>query len=213
MVTSEKSAIDVSVRPGRAAWLLLAGIVVAFAVVVWIAPNERTLGAGIKTVYVHVALTWTGMLGFAVAGVIGLAVAVSSRPALQAWMKLVGWVALPFYVAGAIMSLVAAQVNWGGVLWAEPRIAATLAGLAGAIGVLALNNWLAWRRAQGLLSLGFAVFLIASISNATLLFHPQNPIGASLSSGIQLTFLSLFALACLAGGWAVWQLRRRVTSA
>jgi len=209
-MTDDKRGPAAQTRPGGAAWIFLAVVALAFAIGVWIAPNERSLGAGIKTVYVHVALTWTGMLGFAVSGLIGLVLAISAQPSLHAWMKSVGWVALPFYATGAVMSIVAAQVNWGGVLWSEPRMTATTLGLAGAIVLVVVNNWLPWRRVQGLFSFGFAVLLVASIRNATLFFHPANPIGASFSTGIQSAFIGLFVLSCIAAMWSVWYVRRRV---
>ena len=37
---------------------------VAAALVIF-APDEKTLGTGIKYVYIHVAMTWTGMTGLA----------------------------------------------------------------------------------------------------------------------------------------------------
>ena len=43
------------------------------ALLLWLAPAEQTLGSGITSVYVHVALTWTGMTGLIIAAVLGLA--------------------------------------------------------------------------------------------------------------------------------------------
>jgi len=37
-------------------------LVVLGMLVVWLAPAERTLGEGIRWVYVHVALVWAGTL-------------------------------------------------------------------------------------------------------------------------------------------------------
>ena len=38
-------------------------LVAAGAALVWLAPAERTLGPGIRWVYVHVGLMWAGTLG------------------------------------------------------------------------------------------------------------------------------------------------------
>ncbi|MFQ5752587.1 MAG: hypothetical protein ACE5HI_11375, partial [bacterium] len=54
------------------AWLVLASIVTAAAIMVWAAPLERTLGEGIKVVYIHVSLTWAGMLSFILTGIVGI---------------------------------------------------------------------------------------------------------------------------------------------
>lgn len=52
--------------------LILSAIATPAALIVWIAPEERAFGAGIKWRYVHMALTWTGMTGVVVAGMLGV---------------------------------------------------------------------------------------------------------------------------------------------
>ena len=53
-----------------------AALLALAAVVVLSAPAARTLGDAMRVVYVHVALTWAGMLGLAVAALLGLGVLV-----------------------------------------------------------------------------------------------------------------------------------------
>ena len=53
-------------------WWGLGAIGVVTAVLLLIAPEEATLGAGIRSVYVHVALIWVGLAGFVVAGLLGM---------------------------------------------------------------------------------------------------------------------------------------------
>jgi ABC-type transport system involved in cytochrome c biogenesis permease subunit len=54
---------------GRAALLgTLAACLIAAGVVVALSPVERTMGADVRYVYVHVALAWTGLTGLAAAG-------------------------------------------------------------------------------------------------------------------------------------------------
>ena len=208
-MTAEERALQARRRSEWVGWLIPASLAVAFTAIIWLAPNERLLGSGIKAVYAHVALMWTGMLGFAVAGLLGLALAILARPLLQSWMRAVGWVALAFYAAGAAMSIVAAHVNWGGVLWSEPRMSATLIGLAVSAIVLVVSGWLPWRRAQGLLGAGLAAYLIVSLRSAPLLFHPPNAVEASSSVAIQLTFAALFGLSGAAAVWLIGFVRRR----
>lgn len=193
----------------RTAWAALVSVLAAAAFVLLVAPEERRLGAGMRIVYVHVALIWTGSLGFMATGLMGIWLAFAPRPMLQSWMRTVGWVALLFFAAGWAMSALASQVNWGDVFWAEPRMAATMTGLAAALIVQIVNGWLRWLRVQGLLAAGLVVFLMLSVRSAPLLLHPGDPIGTSSSSAIQLTFVGLFVLTSLAAIWAVWFLRRR----
>jgi len=59
------------------------GIVVVFllaGVVTIAAPAEQTLGSGIRPVYVHVGLTWTGTAVFLLAAVLGVLVLHPQNP-------------------------------------------------------------------------------------------------------------------------------------
>ena len=68
-------------------------ILAAVAAIVWLAPEEKTLGPGIKSVYVHVALTWTGMTGLTIAGLLGIGAAITNGGRLSRWAQMAGWVA------------------------------------------------------------------------------------------------------------------------
>ncbi len=51
-----------------------------------------------------------------------------------------------YFAVGFVLSLAAAQVNWGAVFLAEPRVAGALRGLAVALLVQVANAWLPWPR-------------------------------------------------------------------
>ncbi|MCP4417379.1 MAG: hypothetical protein GY805_12210 [Chloroflexi bacterium] len=61
---------------------LLAGV----ALVILLAPEERTLGSGIRSVYLHVGLVWVGLLGFGVTTVLGTAVLLTKKLAWLRWL-------------------------------------------------------------------------------------------------------------------------------
>ena len=65
-----------------ARWVVLALIVILQIVVLIISPEEKTLGAGIKPVYLHVSLTWVGMILALVCALIGLGLAISGHERL-----------------------------------------------------------------------------------------------------------------------------------
>jgi len=182
---------------------ILGGIILLAGLLLWFAPLERTLGAGIKVVYIHVALIWTGMTGLVLLGVLGLGLLISANQKLQTWTYIIGWVALGFFAAGLGMSLVAARVNWGAVFWQEPRTLAMLRVLAVGVIVQVANSWPVWPRFKGLLSALVAILLVWSILNTSLVLHPQNPAQTSPSLAIRLSFLGLFLLSCLAASWLV----------
>ena len=191
-------------------WPFLAVIALLAAVLVWLGPDERTLGDGIKAVYIHVSLTWVGLLGLVVAGVLGLGVAFTAKSAWYQWLYRLGWVGFGFYVAGTAVSALASQINWGSVFWQEPRMAAALNMVAAGLIVYIVIGWIgdkqaSRRRLAGLLATGYAILLLWSTYGAELVLHPRNAIGTSSARGIQFTFLGLFILMSLLAGWIIWR--------
>lgn len=191
------------------AWFLLAALLLLIILVVWLGPDEQTLGSGIKTVYIHVGLTWAGMAGLGVAALVGVGVLFTAKAGWAGWLKTLGWVATLLYGAGILMSMVASKDNWGGVLLQEPRMAAALNGFAIALIVQVLNSALPWLRLRGLLAILLFGLIVMLNGQAELVLHPPNPVRTTESSAIQLTFVSLFFLFSLVGAWLVWFLNAR----
>ncbi len=183
---------------------LLAGVVL----LILLAPEERTLGNGIRSVYLHVGLIWVGLLGFGVTAVLGIAVLLTEKPSWLHGLQTVSWVALGFYAAGVFMSMIASFDNWGAVFLQEPRMAASLNGLAIAVIALVLGSWSPWPRLQGAITASIIFILLWLNRSATLVLHPQNPIGTSQATPIQLTFLLVTGLFALLAVWFVWRLHR-----
>ncbi len=179
---------------------LIALVVVGAAMVVWalLAPSERQLGDGIRFVYLHVSATWAGLMGIYGAGLIGLAEAAAPARIPRGWTAAFGRAGLVLFAVGFVVSLVSAQVSWGGIIWTEPRLLAS-------IGIVALGLVVAWTlagvgsaRIDGLAWAGFAAASAVSLQTAGLFFHPDDPIGASTSDPIRWTFFGLFGLATVA---------------
>lgn len=187
-------------------WLVLGGLITAVIFLLYLAPAEATLGRGIRTVYIHVALTWTGMAGFVLAGLLGLAVLVTANEKLARWMQTLGWVAFGFYVAGVAMSAIASSVNWGGVFWQEPRMAAALKSLSVATIIMVMNMWIPQVRVRGLLQAIIPAAVAWITYTAPLVLHPRNPIFSSEATGIQFAFIGMFLLFAAIAAWIVWRL-------
>ncbi len=180
-----------------------------FLLVLYLAPEEKTMGAGIKSVYVHVALIWTGLLGLFIAAALGFTLAIFNRPGLHAWMQRIGWVTLGVLLLSAIASIVAQIINWNGIFWDEPRSVVQFQTLAAFIIAQVAIQWLPWYRVRGLVVGVTVVVILTVIRLAPLILHPENPIGTSNSSGIQFTFLTLFVLSTLGAGGVVWRQRSK----
>lgn len=196
------------------AWLLLAGLLGTAVAIVWLAPEEQTLGSAIKYVYVHVALTRAGMYGIYLAGILGLVIAITNRAILQQWTQKLTWVAYLLFLAGGIVSLMAERVSWGGIPWSEPRNVTTLNVLTVGIITLILAGWVPWVRLRGLLYTTLAAYAAWVIPRTPLVLHPEDAVGTSTSALIQWTFAGLTALCVLIGAWMLWYWTRdRVATA
>ncbi len=196
-------------RSRKAAWLTLAAILILGALIVALAPAERTLGQAVKVVYVHVALSRAGALGFYLAALIGVASIFVRDARLPAWMRAVAWAALALFATGFVVSIAAQLLSWGGIAWGEPRVETALNVLTVAVIVQVINTWLPWPLGRAGLHLLLALFQGWATLRAPGVLHPANAISASSSGAIQATGALLLALALLLGVWIVWQLRLR----
>jgi hypothetical protein len=185
------------------------GLVAIGAVIVTLAPAERTLGEGIRWVYVHVALVWAGTLALAVAGVTGLALLFSRRTTIADWIEPIWRAGLLAFALGIVFSMIAARVNWGAVLLAEPRMVASIRFLAIAVILQAIATLVARPRVTALLAVVTFVLLLIDVGGAQLVMHPRDPVRTATSSAIQLTFASLFAVATALTAWTARVLKPR----
>ncbi len=199
---------DKKIAVSPPAWLILAGLVIVSTLVVIFAPQERTLGDGIKIVYVHVAVTWTALLAIAAWGLLGLGVALTDHPRLYSWLTTIRPLAFGIYLVSAVLGMLSSKINWGAVGWLEPRMQATLSTLAVAIVVVVLNAWLPARRIQGVLGALMLAYTYWAIFSSPLVLHPENPIMSSDSGAIKLTFFICFALVLAIAAWILWYLRK-----
>jgi hypothetical protein len=177
-------------------------------IVLWISPLERTLGAGIKPVYLHVSLTWTGMLLFSLSGLIGIGVVISANDNLVSWLKTIFTLAVGFYFVGFLISMVASLVNWGGIPFREPKTLTALNIIVVSGVIWILSNWIHQKRVLGLLSPLPIIFMIWTVGGSRMVLHPDNPVNSS-PDGIRYAFYGMFILAILLAGWFVAYIRGR----
>lgn len=194
-------------------WLFWGILLVIGAAVVLFGPQEQTLGTGIRSVYVHVALIWVGTGGLILAGLLGLVVIATMSQKTAVWMQTIGWVGTLFYAAGVGMSIISSKVNWGSVFWQEPRMRVALNMLALILIFQVVMGWLPWIRVRGAMSTLLVAILLLTTFAAPLVLHPDNPIGTSDSTGIRMTFVGLTLLAGVGAVWLVWFFRKRTSTA
>ena len=191
----------------RSSWLIVSSVLLLGAVVLLMAPEEQSLGTGIKSVYVHVALTWTAMLGLVIAGIVGVASSVLAKNTWQRLSQTVTWISLALFAAGLLMSMIAAGINWGGVFWQEPRTSAAIQVLVAGLVVQIANSFPINFRIKGLLSFFLLVFMFWTILSIPDVLHPGDAARTS-PPAIRVTFYSLFALCTFLAIWLTWRIHR-----
>jgi hypothetical protein len=176
----------------------LLAIVAAIALVLVVAPLDRVLGDVSRLVYLHGAMVWVALAGFTVAGILGVVHLLTGRPAWYRWSQGVERSAIVFWGGYLPLSVVAADLAWNGVFWAEPRWAMAaqilIVAVAFQVGGALLGN-LQVRSTLNALMAGAVWWLLL---RTPLIIHPDNPIGASDSMGIKLAFAGLVILCGLA---------------
>lgn len=168
-------------------------------------PEEKSLGANVRIVYLHGAWVIAAELAFLAAGAAGFLALMGSllRPArfaaLHAWSAALGRSGIIFWISYLPLSLWAMQSNWNGLFLVEPRfqLALTFA-IVGALMQIGLGliNRPALTSAA---NLAYIVVLRVIFTQASNIMHPPpSPIFKSGLWNVILFFVALNLLAWLA---------------
>jgi hypothetical protein len=172
---------------------------IAIALLALFGPEEKSLGASVRIVYLHGAWVLAAELAFLAAGLAGLIGLIARREAFHNWSAALGRTGIIFWVTYLPLSLWAMQSNWNGLFLAEPRF--RLAAIFAVTGVLLQAGlWLIntdW--ITSLANLIFIVVLRVAFATAENVMHP--PPSPIFNSGnyviigffLGLVFLSLAA--------------------
>lgn len=156
--------------------------------VVWIAlaPAESRLGNLVKLVYVHGALVWTGLLAFAVAGLLGLVALVVRRRTWYRGTQAAGLAALIIWVVYVLSAMAVTGLTWGQlVAWNEPRVRATGLILVAAAVLFVVARLVDQDDFAALVNVLMGIVPWIVVRQAEVIRHPVDPIGVSGSSSIQ----------------------------
>lgn len=173
--------------------------VIVIALLALFGPEERSLGANVKIVYLHGAWVLAAELAFAAAAVAGLIALITRRDALHHWSAALGRTGIFFWVTYLPLSLWAMQSNWNGLFLAEPRFRLALifavTGVLLQVGLWIMNtNWI-----TSAANIIFIVVLRVIFSTAENVMHPPpSPIFNSGNYAIVGFFLALIVLTLVA---------------
>jgi len=117
-------------RHGRAEpWIgmLMAGLLIAAVVgMLWIAPQEETMGDAQRIVYMHVAVAWLGLLGFIIVTIAGIGFLLKRDLRWDHWAQAaaeIGWLCTTLtLVTGSLWAHAAWNTWW---TW-DPRLTTSL---------------------------------------------------------------------------------------
>lgn len=184
-----------------------AGVIALIVIVTLLGPEEKSLGANVRIVYLHGAWVIAAELALLSAGLTGgLGLLARFVPALASredgfhhWSAALGRTGIVFWVTYLPLSLLAMQTNWNGLFLAEPRfrLALTFAivGMLMQAGLWMISS----PRLTTAANLIFIVVLRVVFSTATYIMHPPpSPIFNSGNMAIIGFFIGLNLLAWLA---------------
>src|SRR5512134_649172 len=145
---------------------------IVIALLAFFGPEEQSLGASVRIVYLHGAWVLTAELAFIAAGLAGLIGLITRRAAFHNWSAALGRTGIVFWVTYLPLSLWAMQSNWNGLFLAEPRfrLALTFATVGTLLQVglwIIASSWL-----TSLANLLFIVVLRFVFSTAADIMHP-----------------------------------------
>ncbi|HLO33124.1 MAG TPA: hypothetical protein VK249_28515 [Anaerolineales bacterium] len=178
--------------------LFLATLIV-IALLTLFGPEEKSLGANVRIVYLHGAWVLTAELAFIASGLAGLLALITRRQLFHQWSAALGRAGILFWVTYLPLSLWAMQSNWNGLFLAEPRFRLALifavTGLLLQVGLWLIN--LPW--VISLANVLFILILRLVFSTAKNVMHPPpSPIFNSGNYAIIGFFIALILFTLVA---------------
>jgi len=173
--------------------------IIVIALLSLFGPEEKSLGAGVRVVYLHGALVLTAELAFISAGIAGLLGLLTRHDVFHDWSAALGRTGIVFWVIYLPVSLWAMQANWNGLFLAEPRfrfaVIFAVTGVLLQVGLWLINkDW-----PTSLANLIFIITLLVVFGTAENIMHPgPSPIFSSGNFAIIGFFLAMIFLSLLA---------------
>jgi len=189
-------------------WFVLA--VLATAALTALGPEEQSLGASVRVVYLHGAWVLTAEAALGLSALAGLLGILTRRERLHHWSAALARTGLFFWVTYLPLSLWSMQANWNGLFLGEPRF--RLAVIFAVTGVLLQVGLTLLARPvfTSLFNLLFFVALRIGLSQAGYVMHPPpSPIFGSGILSLQLFFIAVIFFSMVAAWFMTrWWLSR-----
>ena len=174
----------------------ITGIVIAL--LAFFGPEEKSLGANVRIVYLHGAWVLSAELAFVTAALTGVLAFITKRDVFHRWSAALGRTGIFFWVTYLPLSLWAMQSNWNGLFLSEPRfrlaVIFAVTGVLLQVGLWIINiKWV-----TSIANIIFIIVLRVVFATAENIMHPPpSPIFNSGNYTIIGFFLALIALTML----------------
>jgi len=175
-----------------------------------LAPEELSLGANVRIVYLHGAWVLTAEAALGLSALAGLLGILTRRERLHSWSAALGRTGLFFWVTYLPLSLWAMQANWNGLYLSEPRFRLALIFAVTGVLIQIGLTLLARPVLTSSVNLLFFVALRIGLSQANYIMHPPpSPIFGSGIISLQLFFIGIVFMAMVAAYFMTrWWLSR-----
>jgi len=189
-------------------WFVLAVLITAALTA--LAPEELSLGANVRIVYLHGAWVLTAEAALGLSALAGLLGILTRRERLHSWSAALGRTGLFFWVTYLPLSLWAMQANWNGLYLSEPRFRLALIFAVTGVLIQIGLTLLARPVLTSSVNLLFFVALRIGLSQANYIMHPPpSPIFGSGIISLQLFFIGIVFMAMVAAYFMTrWWLSR-----
>jgi hypothetical protein len=173
--------------------------VIVIALLALFGPEEKSLGANVRIVYLHGAWVLSAELAFVAAAIAGLIALITKRDIFHQWSAALGRTGIIFWVSYLPLSLWAMESNWNGLFLSEPRfrlaVIFAVTGVLLQVGLWLINtNWI-----TSIANIVFIVVLRMIFVTADNVMHPPpSPIFNSGNYAIIGFFLALILLTLVA---------------
>jgi hypothetical protein len=173
--------------------------VIVIALLALFGPEEKSLGANVRIVYLHGAWVLSAELAFVAAAIAGFVALITRREIFHQWSAALGRTGIIFWITYLPLSLWAMESNWNGLFLSEPRFRlAVIFAVTGTL--LQIGLWLIntdWITSAA--NIVFIVVLRIIFATASNVMHPPpSPIFNSGNYAIIGFFLALILLTLVA---------------
>src|SRR5215216_1602404 len=172
---------------------------IVIALLALFGPEEKSLGANVRIVYLHGAWVLTAEVAFLAAALAGAIAFLTKRDVFHKWSAALGRTGIVFWVTYLPLSLWAMESNWNGLFLSEPRfrlaVIFAVTGILLQAGLWLINiNWI-----TSVANIIYIVVLRVIFATADNVMHPPpSPIFKSGNYTIIGFFLALIALSIVA---------------